>query len=146
MDLCCGTGLLAQRMHVELGMNVVGVDSNPKSIALALDAGVLVPLVHTKITPATLPGLVQLTETRRVEAVVARRCFPELFDQSHDFGRDFLNRMHAAGVHELVLEGRVRVQNARNSLPGIEEEISLALSAGWSLKARHKNCAYMVIA
>lgn len=74
--------------------------------------------------------------------MIARRCLPEVFGNDLDFGRAFAARIRAAGVTELVIEGRIKSHRSVNALAGIDDEIAL-MSGEYELCRRYRNVAYM---
>lgn len=142
LDLCCSYGLLGERLKKTVAGYAVGIDADGEAIAKAKAAGISIDLYQLKVTPESFTDLVQILQSCRVNAVVARRCLPELFGENLDFGRQFFAELRRVGVKEVLIEGRVKTKNATNALSSIEDEISLA-SESFALARRYKNVAYL---
>lgn len=133
LDVGSSTGLLTRRL-TDSGY-VVAAAQEPGA---ALDAGRLaglydgVPVFDQRITPATLPDLLDWLQERGVTAVVARRVFPELHDA---LGPEMFGQLAAglgyAGVRTIVLEGRQARSNTLHALGSRPNECE-ALAPAWT--------------
>lgn len=131
LDLCCGFGLLAQRVK-EAGYIAVavGVDDDEQAIREAEEHAIEVELHHLKINTETISEVAKLVKASSIDVMFARRCFPELFG-GETAGCDlatgivFAQAMCEAGVRELFVEGRVQQPGAKNNLPSVAAEVSM---------------------
>lgn len=144
LDLCCSFGLLGQRLlktcpNVE---KVIGVDCDDRAMGLGRAAGIAVDMHSMKITPDTVHLLYDLIKREGITTIVARRAFPELFGENHQFGRDFAISCNHFGVRELLLEGRVESRRSSNSLCGIDLEVEL-VRGSYELTGAFEKCAYL---
>ena len=105
LDLCCSTGLLAQRMSTQGKINSVGVDADSRAIALGIERGIKVPLYLLNIQSETLNDLAKIITTSNITLLVARRCLPELFGANADLANEFEEMIWSAGIEEIVLRG-----------------------------------------
>lgn len=144
LDLCCAFGLLADRIAktVPCVKKVVGVDGSLQSIAKAKAAGVPVTIHHMVIFNDTVHQLYDLIKEEQITAIVARRAFPELFDQDHEFGRCFSKSVRNLGVQEILIEGRIDSANAKSTLKTLDAEIAL-FADDYEVWGRAFNCAYL---
>lgn len=144
LDLCCSTGLLAQRLAEQAHMYAVGVDADRRALDRARQYGVTVPLREIAIEPGTFDDLVELVLNHRIGVLVARRCMPELFGHDMDAGREFVRAMHRAGISEVFLQGRVETKGAVNRLRSIEHEVALWIDDGhYRIAQLRGQCAYL---
>lgn len=144
-DLCCSTGLLAQRIRVHGGMVAIGVDRDENAIGLGESAGID-GLVHLAVGPDTLTRLAKLLATKRINVVVMRRCIPELFDADPSWAPAFFRTLWGAGVTDLLVEGRKSRSTSRGNLCNIEYEIKLIQQTGlYKLAKRAGDCAHFVL-
>jgi SAM-dependent methyltransferase len=142
LDLCCSHGLIGQFL-ADQGFAVVGVDGSARAIARAEAAGIAIPLVHIRITRETAGAVMDLIADHRLTGIVARRTLPELFDRDLEFGRDFFRQAHAAGIHEVFLEGRIATRKATSALASIDAEVHL-LQPTFAQARRWRNVAHML--
>jgi SAM-dependent methyltransferase len=125
LDLCCSTGLLAQRLAKLLKVTAVGVDADARALERAWEAGVDVPLVEMKINDETMSELASVIRAHRIDVLVARRAMPELFGDNLPLGHQFSAMLYDLNVREIFLEGRVATRNAVNPLASIDKEVEL---------------------
>jgi len=156
LDLCCSTGLLAQRINDELRVPAVGIDSDDRAITGAVAAGVKVPLLTCTLR-GDLAAFKDVLATYEVTGIVARRCFPELFGSRAGLDREFLGifktALAEAGVTQLWLQGRQAHRHATNALPSITHEVMAMVldhqtdppqwTGRWRLVAKTTACAYL---
>lgn len=143
LDLCCSTGLMAQRIATRLkGATACGVDGDVDAVLAGAQAGVSVPILTLKVELKTMDALLQWVRSNRVTVLVARRCFPELFGHDHDLARAFSKGIHSMGVREVFLQGRVPVLGARNTLASVLDEVKL-LEADYRVSFARGQCAYL---
>lgn len=142
LDLCCSTGLLAQRVAVQLGVQVIGVDADERALAQGRAAGLEVPLVHQRIDPHDLRPLENLLQQHQIETVLARRCLPELFGQDLAAGHTFAQMLHRQQVQEILVEGRQASKAAVNPLASLAQEVEL-LGPYYQVRKFHRNVAYL---
>ncbi|MDC7784791.1 hypothetical protein PQJ75_00800 [Rhodoplanes sp. TEM] len=130
LDLGCSYGLIGDRL-VRNGMAefVVGVDADEAVLAQGRDAGVSGTLYSLRVTEETLPELIELVSSRRLDVLVARRVLPELFGENVQLGRRFAHELRAAGIREVFVEGRVASVRSVNALRSIDEEVDLLSEA-----------------
>ena len=125
IDLCCSTGLLAERLQLS-GFTVVGVDRDGTALDRARSAGVKAELMQLHLNRAGLATLLRFATERELTSLYARRCLPELFGDDLALGQWFFKEAAAAGITRLFLQGRNPTANAKNRLSSIAAEISLA--------------------
>jgi len=142
LDLCCSTGLLAQRIKQHLVYDVIGVDADETAVSLASLSGIDVPLICLNILPETLKELAQIIKKFKIDTLVARRCFPELFGNDIEFGQVFIELLSQLGVQEIFIEGRITTKTAINALASLEDECQL-VSKHYKVIKIHKNVAYL---
>lgn len=132
LDLCSSTGLLGRRLH-EHGYSVVAVQEPGPAVTLGRDAGVYdaVPLLETRIQPDTLPDLADWIHTHQVSTVVARRCFPELWDMFSDAFHHLADTFADSGVQRIILEGRAVSVRSKHPLATAQREAT-ALAPSWT--------------
>ncbi len=125
LDLGCAYGLLGARIVAETGLrSAIGVDANKATIAAARAASVPVTLYQLRVVDQTsLDDLEGIIRRHRVDVIIARRIFPEMFGHNPDLGRAFVDMIHGAGVRELLVQGRVDTADAVNPLRSIEREV-----------------------
>lgn len=141
LDLCCGTGLLTQRL-CDAGYDAIGIDADAKSLAAANSAGVTAPLERWRIDRESLPLLSCLITQRVIKTVVARRALPELFGHDLPAGGVFAEMLAASGVRDVFLEGRIRTARATNPLASLVGEVEL-FAIYYKPHARLGNVAYL---
>lgn len=142
LDLCCSTGLLAERIKQHLVYDVIGIDADEAAINLADLSGIKVPLICLKIVPETAKELAKIIEKFKIDTVVARRCFPELFGNDIEFGEVFAEILSQVGVKEIFIEGRIATKTATNALATLEDECQL-VSKYYKVIKIYKNVAYL---
>lgn len=127
LDLCCGFGLLGQRIaELKQDAVVVGVEANSAKIAAAWRYEVAIPIHHLSIQRSTLPTFIEICTTRRIEVLIARRCIPELFKRDLELGRDFVTMLaHSTDVNDVFLESRARTKLAKSALSCIDKQVAL---------------------
>lgn len=132
LDLCSSTGLLGRQL-VEHHYTVLAVQEPGPALELGVVAGVYdeIPYLELRITRTTLNVFLRWMEQQAVRTVVARRCFPELFDVLGTEQFPVLARsLHMAGVERIVAEGRVESGRTVHPLGSIKQEVS-ALAQHW---------------
>ncbi len=144
LDLCCSFGLLGERLHKHHPLHpfVVGVDCDVKAMRAGKEAGICVPMFSVRITRETVQDLFLIIDTHKITGIVARRAFPELFSDDHEFGREFAINCRAHGITEILLEGRVESKRSSNSLCGVDLEVQL-LAGLYYQTAGYDKCAYL---
>jgi hypothetical protein len=142
LDLCCSTGLLGSRVAKQLRVPCIGVDVDKDAVEFARLAGVPMAITIMPVTPDTLEQLVGIVKDAKVDMILARRCFPELFGSNRPFGEAFAKAMHGAGVKEIFIEGRVPVAKPINSLDTLKKEVEL-MSPYFKATRAHRNVAYL---
>lgn len=142
LDLCCSTGLLTKRLQ-KFGAHVIGVDADSVAITAGLSFNIE-NLQQLKVTRETVSNLVNIVLNQRVRVLIARRCFPELFGEDLEFGREFAGLMASNGIEEIFIEGRVKTRNAINALATLDSEVSL-FANHYTEKRRIKNVAILTL-
>ena len=142
LDLCCSTGLLAQRVKAYIAKNVVGVDGDEAALQLAGLSGIDVELICLKVLPETIKELAKIIEKHKIDTVIARRCFPELFGNDIEFGEVFAELLYQLGIKEIFIEGRIATKTATNALASLKDECQL-VSKYYEVIKTHKNVAYL---
>lgn len=126
-DLCCWTGLLGQQVLDRSGTGtvVVGVESNQHAIDCSEAAGVKVKIFPMWLKRDNLSDFAELLVENKIEALIARRCMPELFGSDLEAGKLFAEYMAGIGIKEIFLQGRVVQPAATNPLFSVVKEIEL---------------------
>lgn len=133
LDLCSSTGLIGRRL-AEAGYRVVACQEPGPALQLGRERGVYdgIPVLDVRITPGTLGRLLAWCEDHQVRTVIARRCFPELWDA---LGPDdfpvLVRELTEAGVERIVLEGRVASGRSVHPLASAAAEVA-AFAGHWS--------------
>lgn len=143
LDLCCGHGLLGQRL-VAAGHVVTGIDGSFMNIEAAKNHGVKIELLHAHLDRHALPALGEIISARNITAIVARRALPELFDRDLTAGRQFAQVIRQAGVSEILLEGRKPSGKATSPLHRLENEVAL-LGECYNVAFRKGALAYLTV-
>jgi hypothetical protein len=126
----CGYGLLGWRIAKQLGgCHIIGVEADAAAIGAGQAAGIGLQFFHLKVTAATVPQLLRLIGTHKINALVARRILPELFGDALPAGSEFAAGLALAGVKEVLLEGRVASTSSVNPLRSVAEEVELLAPA-----------------
>jgi hypothetical protein len=123
LDLCCCTGLLAQRLK-DAGFGACGVDGDRDALERARAAGVDAPLIPLTIDETTLPTFGPMVAALGVGTVVARRCLPELSGGDPAMVRRIVDVLLDAGVGQLIIEGRVNSARSTHPLACVNDEIA----------------------
>ncbi|KWW97369.1 hypothetical protein LI90_4341 (plasmid) [Carbonactinospora thermoautotrophica] len=137
LDLGSSTGLLARRL-TDAGYLVCAVQEPGRALDHGRKAGVYdgVPVLELRITPVTLPRLLDWVREQHVYAVVARRVFPELYDAlGPNSFRDLAVGLRDAGARWIILEGRAPTTRATHPLNCAAREVD-ALAPAWTLARR----------
>lgn len=128
VDVCCSTGLLAERLTGE-GFTVHGVDRDVTALDRARAAGVKAALLQLHLDGDGLAKMLQYATERQLTSLYCRRCLPELFGDDLALGKQFFKDAAASGITRLFLQGRNPVKNATNKLSSLAAEIALASCA-----------------
>lgn len=128
VDLCCSTGLLAERLRVN-GFTVVGVDRDATALERSRAAGIQAELLRLHLDSDGLAKMLQYVKEKGLTSLYARRCLPELFGDNLPLGKWFFKEAAAAGITRVFLQGRNPTANAKNRLSSISAEIALASSS-----------------
>ena len=126
LDICCSYGLLGQHLK-DTGQFefVCGMDAEEPTVNAAMIKGIEIPLMVMKLTWGTSVAFTQYLAQNRIDTIVARRAFPELFSEDPDFGREMSREFHNVGVKEILIEGRVVSPRTTNALGRLENEVAL---------------------
>lgn len=145
LDLGCGYGLLGELlMRCIPAEIVIGVDKDANSLADARRAGVTTSCAHyLPVIPENYGKLTEIIMKNRLQVLVARRVFPELFGDDPSALPYFAALMRNAGITEIFVQGRKPVPNPTNRLHNIDMEIQ-GLLAHYSLYMRENDMAFMV--
>lgn len=143
LDLCCSYGLLGQRLMATGATKVCGIESESDTVAAARSAGIAVDILELNIARETLPAVVALITTNALTVVVARRCIPELFPHDPQWAIDFAAAINAAGIMEIVLEGRAPVARPAHRIPTVEAEVA-CFAGSYREVRRIGQCSYLV--
>jgi hypothetical protein len=132
LDLCSSTGLIGRRL-ADVGYQVMACQEPGPALQLGRERGVYagIPVLEVRITPGTLGRLLAWCEDHQVRTVVARRCFPELWDAlgADDFPV-LVRELAEAGVERIVLEGRVASGRSVHPLATAAAEVA-AFASHW---------------
>jgi hypothetical protein len=133
LDLGACTGLLTARLN-RAGYEVTAAEGNAESYRAGHAAGTWgeAPVWTQYITPATLDGFASLLQERRIDAIIARRVLPEVYDgMAGDFGA-FADVLRASPVHTIILEGRKASARTTHPLGSAARETA-ALWGTWKV-------------
>ena len=146
LDLGCSFGLLGARISEEAGgaIRAVGIDADERVIAASQAAKVPIAITHMRVTRETLPDLTAFLAEAQPDTIIARRVLPELWGEDLDGGREFASVIAAAGVREVLIEGRVVSERATNPLRSVADEVAL-LSAEYRETTRSKALSRLVL-
>ena len=127
LDLGCSFGLLGARVFKENGLttHAVGIEADEAVVRMAEVAGVPVDFYALTVSRETCDAVITIVAENRIDVVLARRVFPELFGDDLEFGREFVALLGGVGVKELFIEGRVPTPRATNALSSIDQEVEL---------------------
>lgn len=133
LDLGACTGLLTARLQAG-GYVATAAEGNHGSYAAGLEAGTWgeAPVWFNYVTPATLEGFASMLEERRIEVILARRVFPEVYDGMEGNFLAFAEVLAASGVHTIVLEGRKASARTVHPLGNAAREVA-ALWGTWKV-------------
>lgn len=132
LDLCASTGLLGRRL-ADCGYTVTAVQEPGPATMTGVAAGVYDPvdLLALRIAPDTVGEFLRHVEDHEVRTIVARRCFPELWEALSDVEFGVMARgLVDAGVRRIVLEGRVASHRSTHPLATAAHEVT-ALAPAW---------------
>lgn len=133
LDLGCSTGLLGRQM-ADRGRVVTALDADERAMMIGREAGVFdgIRYFNTRLTPKTMPDVLNWIADHHPTTVMARRIFPELHDALGTAGLDeFVERLASLGVQQIVLEGRMPSNRMTHPLCTADREVE-ALSGHWS--------------
>lgn len=142
LDLCCSTGLMGERLRGIISGGVYGIEADLSAVNKARESGISFEILNIKVEPATLGEVVGFIDMCSIGAVVARRCFPELFSHDFNFGREFARRMASSGVRQLFIQGRNESCRSKNPLGSLKSEIEL-VSDSYALRYSIGQVAYL---
>lgn len=144
LDLACGTGLLGAQVVKRMGIEsfCLGVDSNVDYVSRGIGSGVPIQFHVAHVKRSSLTDLHATLVMHRIDAVLARRCVPELWGHDLEGGRSFPAMLHVAGVKEVYLEGRGPAGRLSNALPTVEHEIEL-FRGHFTPLVKLGRCAYL---
>lgn len=137
LDIGACTGLLTLRLK-QIRSHVIGLEANPAYIERSPAAKLLINL---RVTLTTMGQVYELAKD--CSLVVMRRVLPEICGDSSLVAWKLAERLHAAGVKKIALEGRVKSSRSTHLLASLEDEIA-ALSEFYTVSRRYKNCALLV--
>jgi hypothetical protein len=140
LDLCCNSGLFTERMKHQFA-HVFGIDGDAAAIQLGVDAGIA-NIEHFVVNSSTIDTLLCIIQDHKVDTIIARRCFPELFGSDIELGRYFIKGIHSINVKYLFIEGRVASNRSVNQLSSLDKEIGLA-DSHYTKRVQIKNIAYL---
>ena len=143
LDLGCSYGLLGARIAKEAGSHrPVGVDADKSVIDAANQAGVPMEFYHLEVNAETLSRLETIIMCHGIDVIIARRILPELFGLDPVLGCNFAAMCAAAGVKEMLVEGRVVSARSTNALASIDDEVDM-LSMSYREIRRVKAVSYL---
>jgi hypothetical protein len=143
LDLGCSFGLLGARIAKEIGHDTaIGVEADRSVISAAKAAGVPMVFHNIKVAADTLTQLEAVVRCHGINVIVARRIMPELFGSDLDLGVRFAALMGAAGVKEMLIEGRVLSGRSTNALASIDAEVVM-LAGSYREVRRVKAVSYL---
>lgn len=136
LDIGCSTGLLAQRLH-HTGYDCHGIDSDREAILASP-----YPAVTILTIEPPFDKFFAYVDLHKIDTLVARRIFPELFGHNLDAGKTFTRYCWVHGITKIFLEGRQAHKNPINPLASVDDEIQL-LSSHYEVKNHYGNIAYL---
>lgn len=144
LDLCSSTGLLARRL-ADYGYQMTAVQEPGTAADLGKSAGVYddIPLLQLRVAPHTLHDLLAFVERHQVRTVVARRCWPELWDALDTEFPVLIRELRAAGVAAVVLEGRIGAARSTHQLRDVNAEAA-ALAPWFRVEDRRGQLAVLL--
>jgi hypothetical protein len=143
LDLGCSYGLLGARIAKENGQGIpVGIEADQSVIDAGRDAGVEIGYHQLRVGGETLSELASIIELERVDVMIARRVLPELFGHEVLVGSVFAQKMAAAGIKEMFVEGRVVSARSTNALASIDAEVAM-LAGSYREVRRIKAVSYL---
>lgn len=139
MDLGACTGLLSARVAKELGLRVVAVEPNGDYIDRGIHTVSGVRWLQTPVTAATVGKVARAASENGVGLVMARRVLPEIAERGGIDTVTYLGHaLREAGVHTIVLEGRVYSKRSTALLSHADAEVE-ALKEDFALVASQGN-------
>ncbi len=140
LDVGCCFGLLSARLVLECGKErIVGLEGNRTYLQNAIQLP-QISYQSAYITKANLWAVSKLIASNRLNLVIARRVFPEIYDGiGHDGIKELARLFGISGIEKIVLEGRVNSGRSSHPLRSKEQE-ALSLSPYYSIKHEYKNC------
>lgn len=145
VDLGCSYGLLGARLRAVLGLQaVLGIDADADVLEAARVHAVPIHLTHMRIEPTTvgIALLRQEVERFNADSMVCRRILPELFGENLGIGRAWAGAMVAAGIKEMIVQGRVDSARSTNPLHNVDAEIEI-LAGAYALIRKEGSVAYL---
>ncbi len=142
LDLCCGHGLLAERLSRVHGLRAYGWDKDHKALTDGQYAGVRVPITWSELRlyePASLASLVQFIDQMSIDAVVMRHCLWELFGDDLLAGNVLSDQFADHGVRELFIEGQIKASGFNT----LDSELRM-FESRYKIAARSGNARYLV--
>lgn len=133
LDLGACTGLLSRRM-ADAGYTVTAVEPDLSAWRQGDRAGTFTDIpVHTApINTMGLFGFEAMLGERRIEAIVARRVFPEIHSAMRGDWHEFMESLNSSAVETIILEGRKHSTRTVHPLGHVAKEIA-ALGEAWEL-------------
>lgn len=129
-DLCSSTGLLGERVRRLLHVNVVGIERDRDAASRGHSSGVQVLTLITPVVPDTLELVEAFLAEHCVDALIARRCFSELFGFLPTFRRPFVDMLRRVGVREVFLQGRVPSARSTHPMPTTRDDYWVLVENG----------------
>jgi hypothetical protein len=122
LDLGSCTGLLPIRLVEECNRSfAVGLEPNRKYIDKA-PRHQHVGLVCMGVERSTLPQIAGIMDFRKPTLLTARRVLPEIHATDPQVLEMFVHLCYTKGIEKVILQGRVKVKNARTPLDDIYKE------------------------
>lgn len=143
MDLGACTGLLSMRLIQQgVARKVVGLEPNKKSLSRAVKHPDIT-YYNVGVTGETIPRMRSVFHNYGVQAIVARRVFPEIVEHAGvNTLKTFARIASECEVDLIILEGRVETKRATSMLSAADTEVK-AISQYYEQVFTHKNVRVM---
>ncbi len=149
LDVCCGSGLLGQRLIDKLGVMCCGIEADSVAATAAHMLGVQMKIHEMLIQNNTLGLFSRVLVEHDVKTVVMRHCVNELFTDSgiprpvnRLFAASFVDTLVARGVEEIYLEGRAFVSGPPRPIPNVAAEIEFFLPH-YDVQVHRGRCVFL---
>ena len=144
LDLCCGTGLLGQRLMDQAGSAfVLGVEAST-NFQLARSHGVSIAVAQFVVGRETLAVLADVISRNEITALIARRCLPEILGGHPSLDVPLVEVLASSGIIEVFVQGRVVSNRSTNRLASVDAEIGV-LSSRYRVTTKRGPCCRLIL-